>query len=152
MGYTRRRSLAHTSPCVVVWLVANGMFRVEHRGFAQWAAGVIKGPALLTAQEEGGCPGSGIVMDVTGCQSIRQPTSPSPSFLPRPLATSVALLNTDLARPPVPANGATHFKVSCVCDVGEFTSTRRETSLLSSFCLEPSALTADRRVSDCGGS
>lgn len=77
--------------------------------------GVIK--ALLSRLCEGSCPGSGMVMDGMGCQSLG-------SLLAS--GTEVALLNTDLPR--LSPNTTAHFKVSCLC--GAVSSPPQGTRLL----------------------
>ena len=68
----------------------------------EWVRGIIK--TLLSWLCGGSCPGSGIVMDGVGCQSLG-------SLLAS--GTEVALLNTDLPR--LSPNTAAHFKVNCLC-------------------------------------
>jgi len=64
--------------------------------------GVIKAP--LSQLCGGRCPGSGIVMDGIGCQSLGSLVASG---------TEVTLLNTDLPR--LSPNTTTHFKVNCLC-------------------------------------
>lgn len=51
------------------------VFGIEHRGPPNRHQGSLQAlhPSLRSG---GGCPGGGTVIDVTGCQSIRQPASP----------------------------------------------------------------------------
>lgn len=65
----------------------------------------------------GSCPGSGMVMDGMGCQSLG-------SLLAS--GTEVALLNTALPR--LSPNTTAHFKVSCLC--GAVSSPPQGTRLL----------------------
>lgn len=81
----------------------------------EWVRGVIK--ALLSWLCGGRCPGSGIVMDGMGCQSLG-------SLLAS--GTEVALLNTDLPR--LSPNTTAHFKVNCLC--GAVSSPPQGTRLL----------------------
>lgn len=84
-------------------------------GGAERVRGVIKAP--LSGLCGGSCPGSGIVMDGMGCQSLG-------SLLAS--GTEVALLNTNLPR--LSPNTAAHFKVNCLC--GAVSSPPRGTRLL----------------------
>ena len=68
---------------------------------AEWVREVIK--ALLSRVCGGSCPGSGMVMDGMGCQSLG-------SLLAS--GTEVALLNTALPRQS--PNTTAHFKVNCL--------------------------------------
>lgn len=73
--------------------------------------------ALFTWLCGGSCPGSGMVMDSIGCQSLG-------SLLAS--GTEVALLNTALPRPS--PNTTAHFKVNCLC--GDISSPSQVTRLL----------------------
>lgn len=107
-AYVYAVSRAHETP-VHVCVSCHGLWSAE------WVRRVIK--ALLSRVCGGSCPGSGMVMDGMGCQSLGCLLASG---------TKVALLNTALPRQS--PNTTAHFKVNCLS--GAISSPPQGTRLL----------------------